>query len=282
MRFGFHISISGGFSRVVGRARRLRCQTIQIFSRNPRQWKSNPIREEEVKIFKRDIEREEIYPVFVHMPYLPNIASPLGNLYSRSIRSVCEDLIRGESLGASYLVLHLGSSSNSNQSEAIGRIGEAINKVFEQVKNKVVLLLENTAGQGTEVGYTFLQIKAIIDEVEDKNRIGICLDTAHAFEAGYDLSKRKGLKETVKEFDSLVGLDKLHLLHLNDSRTSLGSHIDRHWHIGEGYIGILGFRRIVNHPQLSHLSAIMETPRKNEEDDLKNMSVARGLLERRQ
>jgi len=212
------------------------------------------------------------------MPYLPNIASPLGNLYSRSIRSVCEDLIRGESLGASYLVLHLGSRSNSNQSEAIGRISEAINKVFEQVKNKVVLLLENTAGQGREVGYTFLQIKAIIDKIECKNRIGICLDTAHAFEAGYDLSKRKGLKETVKEFDSLVGLNKLHLLHLNDSRTCFRSHIDRHWHIGEGYIGILGFRRIVNHPQLSHLPAIMETPRKNEEDDLKNMSVVRGLI----
>jgi len=229
-------------------------------------------------MFKRDIKREKINPVFIHMSYLPNIASFEENLYSKSVKSLCQEIIRAERLDISYLVIHLGNRGNSTQEEAIRRIGGAINKVFDWAKNRLVLLLENTAGQGTEVGYTFSQIKAIIDEVESKNRIGVCLDTAHAFEAGYDLSKRQGLEETIEEFDRLIGLDKLCLLHLNDSKTSLGSHIDRHWHIGEGYIGLRGFRRIVNHCQLSHLPAIMETPRRSDKDDIKNMSVVRALV----
>lgn len=278
MRFGFHISIAGGFSEVVERARKLKCQTIQIFSHNPRQWKNNSLKENEVKIFKRDIKREKIHPVFIHMSYLPNIASFKENLYSRSVKSLCQELIRAERLDIPYLIVHPGNRGNSAQEGAVRRIGKAINKVFDRAKNRLILLLENTAGQATEVGYTFSQIKAIINEVESKNRIGVCLDTAHAFEAGYDLSKRKGLEETIEEFDRLIGLDRLCLLHLNDSRTSLGSHIDRHWHIGEGYIGLRGLRRIVNHCQLSHLPAIMETPRRSDRDDLKNMSIVRELV----
>jgi len=237
MRFGFHISIGGGFHRVAERARRLGCQTIQIFSHNPRQWKSNLFTEDEVKMFKRDIEKEEIRPIFVHMPYLPNLASPEENLYSKSVESLCQDLIRTEILAIPYLVIHLGSKGSSDEGEALARISRAINEVFVRVRNRVIILLENTAGQGTEVGYTFSQIKAISGQIEDKNRIGVCLDTAHAFEAGYDLSRAKGLEETIEDFDRSIGLEKLYLIHLNDSKTPLGSHVDRHWHIGEGYIG---------------------------------------------
>ncbi len=279
MRFGFHISIGGGFHRVAERARRLGCQTIQIFSHNPRQWKSSSLSEDEVKMFKEDIAREEIYPVFVHMPYLPNLASPEESLYSKSVESLYKDLIRTGILAIPYLVIHLGSKGNSEEGEALARISQAISETFIRVRNKVIILLENTAGQGTEVGYTFSQIKAISDQVEDRNRIGVCLDTAHAFEAGYDLSRAKGLEEAIEDFDRSIGLEKLYLIHLNDSKTPLGSRVDRHWHIGEGYIGLEGFRRIVNHRQLSHLSAIMETPRQDDRDDLKNMSVIRGLIE---
>lgn len=278
MRFGFHISIGGGFHRVAERAKRLGCQTIQIFSHNPRQWKSSSFNEDEVKTFKGDIAKEEIHPVFVHMPYLPNLASPEENLYSKSVESLCQDLIRTGILAIPYLVIHLGSKGSSDEGEALARISRAINEVFVRVRNRVIILLENTAGQGTEVGYTFSQIKAISDQVEDKNRIGVCLDTAHAFEAGYDLSRAKGLEETIEDFDRLIGLEKLYLIHLNDSKTPLGSCVDRHWHIGEGHIGMEGFRRIVNHCQLSHLPAIMETPRQDDGDDFKNMSVVKRLI----
>ena len=260
------------------RARRLGCQTIQIFSHNPRQWKSSSFTEDEVKMFKEDIEKEEIHPVFVHMPYLPNLASPEENLYSKSVESLCQDLMRTGILAIPYLVIHLGSRGNSDEGEALARISRAINEVFVRVRNGVIVLLENTAGQGTEVGYTFSQIKAISDQVEDKNRIGVCLDTAHAFEAGYDLSREKGLEGTIEDFDRSIGLEKLYLIHLNDSKTPLGSRVDRHWHIGDGHIGLEGFRRIVNHRQLSHLPAVMETPRQDDGDDSKNMSIIKGLI----
>ena len=260
------------------RARRMGCQTAQIFSHNPRQWKSDSLEEEDAKIFKGDIVKEKIRPVFVHMPYLPNLASSEESLYSRSVDSLYNDLVRTGMLAIPYLVIHLGSKGSSEEGEALARVSQAINEVFVRVRNKVIILLENTAGQGTAVGYTFSQIKAISNQVEDKNRIGLCLDTAHAFEAGYDLSKTKGLEEVLEDFDRSIGLEKLYLIHLNDSKTPLGSRVDRHWHIGEGYIGLEGFRRIVNHRQLYHLPAIMETPRHDDKDDLKNMSVIRELV----
>lgn len=279
MRFGFQISISGGFSRVVARAKYLGCETIQIFSGNPRGWKNKPLSSAEATKFKEGVKKEKINPVFVHMPYLPNIASPGENLYFKSIKSLQEDLVRTEKLGATYLVLHLGSRSTSSEAKAIRRIAQAINHALAQVENRVIVLLENTAGQGTTIGYSFSQIKKLLGGIDNKSRVGVCLDTAHAFEAGYDLSEKEGLEKAVEGFDRLISLDKLYLLHLNDSKTPLSSRIDRHWHMGEGYIGREGFRRIINHPELSHLPAILETPRKNDEDDLKNMSVVKGLVE---
>ena len=279
MRFGFQISISGGFSRVVARATHLGCETIQIFSGNPRGWKSRPLSLAEATKFKEKVKKEKINPVFVHMPYLPNIASPREDLYFKSIKSLNEDLVRTEILGANYLVLHLGSRITSSEAKAIERIAQAINRALAQVKNQVVVLLENTAGQGTAIGYSFSQIKELLEGIDNKYRVGVCLDTAHAFEAGYDLSEKEGLEKVIEEFDRLISLPKLYLLHLNDSKSPLSSRIDRHWHIGEGHIGREGFRRIINHPQLSHLPAILETPRKNDEDDLKNMSVVKDLVE---
>ena len=279
MRFGFQISISGGFSRVVPRATHLGCETIQIFSGNPRGWKNKPLSLAEATKFKEKVKKEKINPVFVHMPYLPNIASPREDLYFKSIESLQEDLVRTEMLGGTYLVLHLGSRITSSEAKARGRIAQAINYALAQVKNKVVVLLENTAGQGTAIGYSFSQIKRLLEGIDNKDRVGVCLDTAHAFEAGYDLSKKEGLEKVIEEFDWLISLPKLYLLHLNDSKTPLSSRIDRHWHIGEGHIGREGFRRIINHPELSHLPAILETPRKNDEDDLKNMSVVKDLVE---
>ena len=279
MRFGFHISIAGGFSKVVERARVRGCETIQFFSRNPRGWKYSPLNKKEVEEFRLSVRSAGLSPIFLHMPYLPNIASLKSKFYKRSIRSVSTDLQRAERLGAQYLIIHIGHRMESSEDEAIEAVSAGINQAFEKVKNSVTLLMENTAGQGTEIGSNFDQIKKIIEGVEENGRLGVCLDTAHTFEAGYDLSNKNGLDRTLEKFDEMIGLKRLHLLHLNDSKTPLGSRKDRHWHIGEGYIGLEGFRNLVNHPLLKNLPGIMETPRKDTVEDLKNMDVIRSLDE---
>ena len=279
MRFGFHISIAGGFSRVVERAEARGCETIQFFSRNPRGWEYSPLNKKDVEAFRSSIESSYLSPVFLHLPYLPNIGSTKSKFYKRSIHSIATDLQRAERLGARYLISHIGHRLEASEDQAIEAVSQGIDRAFEKVKNAVILLLENTAGQGTEIGYTFEQIKKIIDGVSDHERVGVCLDTAHSFGAGYDLSNKDGIERTLEVFDQTLGLKRLHLLHLNDSKTALGSRKDRHWHIGEGYIGREGFRYLVNHPSLNHLPGIMETPRKDTVEDLKNMEVIRSLVE---
>lgn len=278
MRFGFHISIGGGLSKVAERARKKGCETIQLFSRNPRGWRYTDLDAKEVALFKKDIETSGLSPVFVHMPYLPNLASGEKELFRRSVASLIADLKRCEILAIPFLIMHVGKRMATDEEKAIENVAFGINEAFNKVANRVKLLLENTAGMGSEIGYNFSQLRAIIDLVEDKNRIGVVLDTAHAFEAGYNLATKEGLNATLKEFDQLVGLKRLHLLHLNDSKTELGSRIDRHWHIGEGKIGKEGFRNIINHPLLRNLPGIMETPRTNDKEDLKNMKTIRSLV----
>jgi deoxyribonuclease-4 len=279
MRFGFHISIAGGFSKIVDRAKVRGCETIQLFSRNPRGWKYGPLDQEQVKQFRVSVQSSGLSPIFVHLPYLPNIASQKSRFYERSIDSITTDLERAEQLGAHYLIIHIGHRGESSEDEAIEAVAGGIDQAFQRVKNSVVLLLENTAGQGSEIGCTFEQIQRIIARVTDRNRMGVCLDTAHTFEAGYDLSGKEGIDRTIQSFDQTIGLKRLRLLHLNDSKTPLGSRKDRHWHIGEGQIGLEGFRVLINHPLLSHLPGIMETPRNDTVEDLRNMKVIRSLLE---
>ena len=279
MRFGFHISIAGGFSKIIERAEVRGCETIQFFSRNPRGWKYEPLNKEDVAQFRSSIRSSTLSPIFVHLAYLPNIASQKSKFYERSIDSIVADLERTEHLGAPYLIIHIGHRGESSEDEAIGAVAQGIDRAFERAQNSVRLLLENTAGQGSEIGYTFEQIKRIIARVHDRERMGVCLDTAHTFESGHDLSNKDGIDRTIDLFDQTIGLTRLHLLHLNDSKTPLGSRRDRHWHIGEGHIGLDGFRYLINHPLLKHLPGIMETPRSDTVEDLKNMKVIRSLVE---
>ena len=264
---------------MVERARVRGCETIQFFSRNPRGWRYSSLNKKEIETFRSSVQSSDLFPIFVHMPYLPNIASSKSKFYKRSIHSIVTDLQRAEQLGAQYLIIHIGHRMESSEDQAIDAVSQGIDQAFEKVKNGIVLLVENTAGQGTEIGYAFEQIKRIIEGVHDHQRMGVCLDIAHAFEAGYDLSNPDGIERTLESFDRTIGLKRLHLLHLNDSKTPLGSRKDRHWHIGEGYIGREGFRHLVNHPLLNHLPGIMETPRKDTVEDLKNMKVIRSLVE---
>ncbi|OYD17501.1 hypothetical protein CH333_00755 [candidate division WOR-3 bacterium JGI_Cruoil_03_44_89] len=278
MKFGFHISISGGFGKVVQRAEARGCETIQLFSRNPRGWRYSPLKEPQVNKFVKDRETSGIDPLFIHLPYLPNLASPKPDLLRISTFALEEELRRAKILGAGFVVAHMGARLNSSIEEAVSRIADSINTAFNGVGNNVILLLENTAGEGTEVGDSFSVMRSVLEAIDDKDRVGVCLDTAHAFEAGYNLSTKEGLNDILEEFDDTIGLNRLYLLHLNDSKTPLGSHRDRHWHIGEGYIGLEGFRNIVNHPLLMHLPGIMETPRRGDEDDVRNMTTVRELV----
>lgn len=278
MRFGFHISISGGFSKVVERAVVRGCETIQLFSRNPRGWKVAALETDDVNIFRTEIEQAGIFPVFVHMPYLPNLATSEVQLSSKSVQALCEDLKRAEILGAQYLILHVGSRKATPQMRAIENVAQAVNRGLKKVGNQVKLLFENTAGMGSEVGSRFGEIGEILKRIEYPDRVGVCFDTAHAYEAGYDLSTEDGLEATLKEFDELIGLDRIYVLHLNDSKTPRGSRVDRHWHIGEGFIGREGFKRIVNHAKIGHLPGIMETPRTDTSEDIRNMKIVRSLV----
>ena len=279
MRFGFHISIAGGFSKIIERAAVRGCETIQFFSRNPRGWRYAPLDKKEVGHFRSLVKPSALFPLFLHLPYLPNIASRDSEFYRRSIQSIIVDLQRAEQIGTHYLIIHVGHRMASSEEEAMEAVSQGIDQAFERAKNSVILLLENTAGQGTEIGYNFQHLRRILDGVHDGERMGICLDTAHAFEAGYDLSRKEGIEEALESFDRTIGLKRLHLLHLNDSKTPLGSRKDRHWHIGEGYIGKEGFRNLINHPSIRTLPGIMETPRKDTVEDLKNMRVIRSLVE---
>ena len=279
MRFGFHISIAGGFSKVIDRAKKRGCKTLQFFSRNPRGWTYGPLNEEDVERFRSSITASHLHPIFLHMPYLPNMASPDPGFHARSIDSLATELERAKQLKAQYVIIHIGHRMESPVDKAIDTVSQGINEALARVTNSVVVLLENTAGQGSEIGSTFEQIAAIMDRVEDQRRIGVCLDTAHSFEAGYDLSNQDGIERTLESFDRLIGLKRLYLLHLNDSKTVLGSRRDRHWHIGKGRIGLEGFRSLINHPLLRHLPGIMETPREDTVEDLRNMKVVRSLVQ---
>lgn len=266
-RFGIHLSIAGGLSRVPQRVHELQCNSLQIFSRNPRSWRSPPLKETEVEGFCQGIERYQIKPVVVHINYLVNLSSPDASIYQRSLQVFADDVKRCRLLGADYLVLHPGNHRGQGVEAGIAQLVKAINSVD---RTPITLLLENTAGAGTELGSTFSQLAAVLSAVEGK--VGICFDTCHAFVSGYDIRTEEGLKSTLHEFTSLMEPHRLLLIHANDARGELGSHRDHHQHIGEGNIGEEGFHRLLHHPLFRELPFILETPQKEKGDLQKNIS----------
>jgi deoxyribonuclease-4 len=273
MRFGAHISISGKIYQVAERAESIGANTAQIFSRNPRGWQIKDFLSGDVKRLRENLKKLDIQPLIVHMPYLSNLASPKSELYLKSVNALKEDLRRCELLGAPYLVTHIGSFGASTRKEGIERVVEGINDAFSGVKNDVILLLENTAGSGRTLGSRFEEIARIIKDIKARARVGVCFDTCHGFAAGYDLRTERGVSETLKVFDKVIGLRFLKVIHANDSKFPLDSHTDRHWHIGEGYIGKKGFRALLHHPAIKNLPVIIETPLKEAGDDVKNLRL---------
>jgi len=278
MRIGFHVSISGGFSLAVQRAYELGCTCMQIFSRNPRGWTVKPLDKDDITKFKELRKKWDIAPVFVHTNYLINLASSKPDLYERSIEQFVIDLERTEHLGAEYLVTHLGSASSQDAEWMIERVSSALNMAMKLHPPKAMILLENTAGEKGDVGYTLEQVQNVISRLDDSSNIGICYDTCHGFAAGYDIRFQKDVDALAQRIDSTVGLKRLRGMHLNDCLRDFNSHVDRHWHIGEGKIGLDGFKLLLNHPAFKDVPKIMETPKETEEDDPRNMKTVRSLV----
>ena len=278
MRIGVHVSIAGHIYQSIERARVLGCNTMQIFSRDPRQWRKGRLNLQEIEEFKKSRSRCDIAPVFAHIPYLSNLDSPLPVLYKNSIKAYIEDMKEAEALGIEYLVTHMGSHKKTGEEKGIKRFTSAINNILERTKKSPVhILLENTSGAGSWLGYKFEHQRRIIDGIEQKHRVGICLDTCHSYSAGYDLADKEGYEETIRQIDEIVGLKRLKLIHLNDSKDKIGSHRDRHEHIGKGKIGYEAFRLILNDARLKDTAFILETPKDTEDSDRINLETVRKL-----
>ena len=260
----------------VDRAVELGCTTFQVFTRSPRQWYSPELAPEAAKAFADKKKLHNIEPVFAHMPYLPNLASPRDEIYEKSVRTLASELERCRQLEIYYLVTHLGSHLGAGKEKGFTRLVNGINQGLEVSDGNVMLLLENTAGTKNSMGSTLEDIQHIIERLSHPEKVGVCFDTSHAFAAGYDLRTEKTVEETVKAIDEVIGFEKLTLVHLNDSKGDFNSHIDRHEHIGLGKIGDEGFRNILA-SRLGELPLIMETPVDHRRSDVGNLEKVKEL-----
>jgi deoxyribonuclease-4 len=277
VRVGVHVSIAGSIDKAVDRAQKLGCDTFQIFSRNPRGWRFKELSEEVSQEFRRKLERSGMYPPVDHMPYLPNLASPKEEIHGKSVEALTTELERCDALGIPFLVTHLGSHTGSGKKEGISSIVRAVERALSEAENSVMLLLETTSDSKNSVGGTFEDVGEIIEALDQKERVGTCLDTCHAFVAGYELRTEEGLADTLEKFDNIVGLNNLKVMHLNDSKGDLGSKLDRHEHIGLGKIGMEGFKLILKDPAVRSKPLILETPVDDRRDDRGNLALVREL-----
>ncbi len=253
---------------------------MQIFARNPRGWKVSPIPERSVVAFREAILASEIAPVVIHTPYLLNLASDDPVLHRRSVLALAEDMNRAKLLGAGFVVTHLGSSRGKSRVSARRQVVKALKSVLKR-ESPVTILMENSAGGGDSVGGTWEELAEILAAVASEDRLGVCFDSCHGYAAGYDFGSDGKVDRLIRRMDQTIGLRRLALLHLNDSASSLGGHLDRHQHIGKGQIGIHGFRSLVGHGALRRLPMILETPKKHPRDDWRNLNRIRSLLPKR-
>lgn len=278
VRVGVHTSIAGGISKAVDRAASLNCTTLQIFSHNPRQWRKNSISPEEAKRFRLLRQKYDITPVFIHVSYLINLASRSTEILRKSIDLLSYELDNADAIDAEYIVLHTGSAAGQDGHKARARAAKAIGKAVSSHQHRASVLLENTAGEKGDITSSITALAEIIDICKCDLIAGICVDTCHAFSSGYDLTSGEGVEKLVGEIKKYIGLDKLKLIHLNDSKRPLGSGVDRHEHIGQGFIGIKGFRNLLRDARISKVPMVLETPKKNEGDDRRNLNKVLGIL----
>jgi len=278
VRLGLHVSVAGGVDRAVSRAHEKGCDAFQIFSSNPRKWRSKPIPCECAERFLALKKQFGLSLAVDHMPYLPNLASTMEDVYAKSVESLARELERCRALGIPYLVTHLGSHLGEGREVGLTRVVAALQTAFSECDSDTVLLLENSAGTKNSMGSTFSDIAAVLQSLPaNRHRLGVCLDTCHLHAAGYDIRTSFALQATLDQFQDCIGLEKLRLIHLNDCKGAIGSHLDRHEHIGLGQIGEEGLRAILCHPALADLAMILETPVDARRDDRGNLDAARRL-----
>ena len=277
MKFGCHIQISGGLVKAVDRAVERGCETMQVFVSNPRGWKHSDILPGDIAAFRRRCEEEGVLPVFVHTIYLINLAAPADEVWERSIDALVMNMQAAARIGSAAVVTHLGSHGGEGEDFGIGRVIAALEIVLSRCVEPVPVLLETTAGSGKSVGHSFGQLGKILGYFPGDKRLGLCFDTCHAFAAGYELRTPGGLEETLEELDGEVGLERLVLVHANDSKGDKGSRLDRHQHIGEGMLGLEAFGHMVNHRAFRGLPWILETPEMTVEKDRENLRRLRSL-----
>jgi deoxyribonuclease IV len=276
-RLGVHVSIAGRLSQAVERADELGCSAMQIFSRSPRGWAVPDMDPDEVKRFCDLRKQADIWPLAVHASYLINLAASDADLSKRSSLALIDELKRAESLGADYLVVHVGSAKGSPLDLGIRRVIRSLKRVLRSGSWSTQLLLENTAGEQGDIGSRLEELGEILDGLNGHGSVGICLDTCHLFAAGYDIRNKTGVDHVVRKIPETIGVKRIKLIHANDSKKGLGCRVDRHQHIGMGGIGLKGFKAFVNHPLFRNLPYILETPKDSIEADLRNLEMIRQL-----
>ena len=276
MKIGCHVSISGSIDKSVDNAVERSCSAFQIFTRSPRSWQAKDFSDVDVKNFKEKLRDSKIdrFATTAHMPYLPNLSSPAKDLYEKSVKTLIKEVQRCGILGIPFLVAHLGSHLNTGEESGIKRLIKAFSKAGE-VKNDVMILLENTAGQKNSVGSDLEQLASIFSQIKPAKKFGICFDTCHGFAAGYDMRTESTVKKTLKKFDDAIGIEHLKIVHLNDSKGELGCKVDRHYHIGLGHIGVPGLRAVVKFMNKKEIPMILETPIDDKRDDFGNIKKAK-------
>jgi deoxyribonuclease IV len=287
-RLGAHLSIAGGLPRAVDRAAASRCEALQIFTKSAGQWRARALPDEEVALFRRRVVETGIHPVVAHNSYLINLAAASPTLRAQSLDALRDEYDRAEALGLDGLVMHPGSYTTGTEQEGLRLIGDAIGLLLaDRPRARTMILLEHTAGQGTNLGHRFEHLASILERLNGSPRVGVCLDTCHLLTAGYDICSERGYEDTFRQLAQIVGLDRVRVFHLNDSKKPCGSRVDRHEHIGKGCLGLEPFRRLLNDPRFADLPMLLETPklesaasRRRDVDawDARNLRTLRKLI----
>jgi len=278
MLLGLHVSIAGSIDKAVDNAMKLNCTTFQIFTRNPRIWNYKKLEDNEIDLFIEKCKKFGYKKTVVHMPYLPNLSSPNDDIYNKSIINLKDEIERCILLRVLYLVTHLGSHLGKGDFFGLKRVIEAIDKVLDKLGDKIHILLENTAGTKNSIGYKFENLKYILDNFNNDERIGLCFDTAHAFAAGYDLRTYEDVNSSLSLLDNIIGNNRVKIIHLNDSKKPFNSHSDRHYHVGLGNIGKIGFEALLVHPLTKDIPLILETPVDDICDDFGNIKMVNTII----
>ncbi len=277
---GGPLSIAGGVDRALDRAEAIGCAVVQLFTKSSNQWAARPLKDEEVARFAATRARAGFDALVAHDSYLINLCSPVDALYEKSIAACAEELQRCERLGIPALIAHPGAHMGQGEEFGIRRMTAAIDLIHDRLPDsEVALVLETTAGQGSTIGHRFEHLGAILATVRRPDRLGVCLDTCHVFAAGYDLRSPAAYAEALRRFDGEIGIDRLRALHLNDSKKDLGCRVDRHEHIGKGFLGLEAFRNVMNDDRLAHLPMVLETPKGDDcREDVENLTTLLGLV----